>query len=74
MITTFFFGGWLGPILPGILWFLIKMFAFIGVFILLRASQPRPRSDQLMALGWKVMLPLALINIIITGGILLSQQ
>ena len=74
LITTFFFGGWLGPILPGIIWFLIKMFFFISLFILLRASQPRPRYDQLMNLGWKVMLPLALANIIITGGVLLSQQ
>jgi NADH-quinone oxidoreductase subunit H len=74
LITTFFFGGWLGPFLPGILWFFIKMFAFIGVFILLRASQPRPRYDQLMSLGWKVMLPLALINILVTGAILLYRQ
>ena len=74
LITTFFFGGWLGPVLPGILWFLIKMFIFIGIFILLRASQPRLRYDQLMSLGWKVMLPLALINIIITGGVLLYRQ
>jgi NADH-quinone oxidoreductase subunit H len=74
LITTFFFGGWLGPFLPGIVWFLIKMFLFIGIFILLRASQPRPRYDQLMALGWKVMLPLVLLNIIVTGAILLYQQ
>lgn len=74
LITTFFFGGWLGPFLPGVLWFLIKMFVFIGIFILLRASQPRLRYDQLMSLGWKVMLPLALINIIITGGVLLYRQ
>jgi NADH-quinone oxidoreductase subunit H len=74
LITTFFFGGWLGPVLPGVLWFLIKMFIFIGIFILLRASQPRPRYDQLMSLGWKVMLPLALINIVVTGGVLLYQQ
>ena len=74
LITIFFFGGWLGPVLPGILWFLIKMFVFIGIFILLRASQPRPRYDQLMSLGWKVMLPCVLINIIVTGGVLLYQQ
>jgi NADH-quinone oxidoreductase subunit H len=74
LITTFFFGGWLGPVLPGIVWFLIKTFVFIGIFILLRASLPRPRYDQLMSLGWKVMLPLALINIVITGGILLYKQ
>jgi NADH-quinone oxidoreductase subunit H len=74
LITTFFFGGWLGPVLPGVLWFLIRMFIFIGIFILLRASQPRPRYDQLMSLGWKVMLPLALINIVVTGGVLLYKQ
>jgi NADH-quinone oxidoreductase subunit H len=74
LITVFFFGGWLGPFLPSIVWFLIKMFAFIGVFILLRASQPRPRYDQLMNLGWKVMLPLALANLMVTGAILLYRQ
>jgi NADH-quinone oxidoreductase subunit H len=74
LITVFFFGGWLGPFLPGILWFLIKMFFFICIFILLRASQPRPRYDQLMRLGWKVMLPLTLINIVVTGGVLLYRQ
>jgi NADH-quinone oxidoreductase subunit H len=72
MIVTLFFGGWLGPILPPIVWFLIKMFAFISFFVLLRASLPRPRYDQLMSLGWKVMLPVALLNIVVTGGILLA--
>ncbi|MEZ4862699.1 MAG: NADH-quinone oxidoreductase subunit NuoH [Caldilineaceae bacterium] len=71
LIVTLFFGGWLGPILPPILWFLIKLFVFICGFILLRASLPRPRFDQLMAYGWKVMLPLALLNLVVTGGVLL---
>jgi NADH-quinone oxidoreductase subunit H len=53
---------------------LIKMFAFISLFILLRASLPRPRYDQLMSLGWKVMLPLSLVNIIVTAGFLLLQR
>ena len=74
LITTFFFGGWLGPVLPGVIWFFIKIFAFIMIFILLRASQPRLRYDQLMALGWKIMLPLVLINILVTGAVLLHQQ
>lgn len=74
LITIFFFGGWLGPFLPSIMWFLIKMFIFIGIFILLRASLPRPRYDQLMSLGWKVMLPLALLNIVVTAGVLLYRQ
>src|SRR6059058_4711559 len=57
LITTLFFGGCLGPGLPPVVWFLLKTFVFICFFILLRASLPRPRYDQLMAYGWKVMLP-----------------
>jgi NADH-quinone oxidoreductase subunit H len=74
LITTFFFGGWLGPVLPGILWFLIKTFFFISAFILLRASLPRPRYDQLMALSWKLLLPLVLLNLLITGAVLLARE
>lgn len=73
MIATLFFGGWLGPVLPPIIWFLIKMFAFICFFVLLRASLPRPRYDQLMSYGWKVLFPLSLLNLIVTGGILLAR-
>jgi len=72
MIVTLFFGGWLGPYLPPLLWFVAKTFFFIGFFILLRASLPRPRYDQLMTWGWKVMLPLSLVNVLVTGGILLA--
>jgi NADH-quinone oxidoreductase subunit H len=73
-ITTLFLGGWLGPVfLPPIVWFLLKTILFILVFILLRASLPRPRYDQLLAFGWKVILPLALLNILITGVIVLSN-
>lgn len=73
MIVTLFFGGWLGPsFIPPLIWFLLKMFVFICGFILMRASQPRPRYDQLMALGWKILLPLALLNLLVTGGILLA--
>ena len=72
LITTLFFGGWLGfHFLPPVIWFLLKMFAFILVFILLRASLPRLRYDQLMSLGWKILLPLALLNILITGALIL---
>jgi NADH-quinone oxidoreductase subunit H len=71
MITVFFFGGWLGPVLPGVVWFLIKTFFFIAFFVLLRASLPRPRFDQLMSWGWKVMLPLALANLLVTGAAVL---
>jgi NADH-quinone oxidoreductase subunit H len=72
MIVTLFFGGWLGPYLPPLLWFMVKTFFFIAFFILIRASLPRPRYDQLMTWGWEWMLPLALVNVLVTGGILLA--
>jgi NADH-quinone oxidoreductase subunit H len=72
MIVALFFGGWLGPVLPPIVWFALKTFVFICFFILLRATLPRPRFDQLMSYGWKVMLPLALLNLVATGGVLLA--
>jgi len=71
MIVTLFFGGWLGPYFPPVIWFLFKTFIVICFFILLRASLPRPRYDQLMAYGWKLMLPLSLFNLIVTGGVTL---
>ncbi|PWB77321.1 MAG: NADH-quinone oxidoreductase subunit NuoH [Candidatus Methylomirabilota bacterium] len=73
MIVTLFFGGWLGPWLPALAWFGLKTFVCICFFILLRAALPRPRYDQLMAYGWKIMLPLALLNLVVTGGILLAR-
>lgn len=71
MITVLFFGGWLGPVLPPVAWFLSKTFAFISFFILVRAALPRPRFDQLMSWGWKIMLPLACANLLVTGAALL---
>jgi len=71
MITTLFLGGWLGPFLPPLVWFLFKTFLVILFFILLRAAIPRPRYDQLMSMGWKVMLPITLINLAITGAVAL---
>lgn len=71
MITVLFFGGWQGPWLPPVVWFSIKTFLFICLFILLRAALPRLRFDQLMAFGWKVMLPLALVNLAVTGALIL---
>jgi NADH-quinone oxidoreductase subunit H len=73
LTVTLFFGGWMGPMLPPIVWFSIKTFFFICFFILLRASLPRPRYDQLMAFGWKVMLPLTLANLLITGAWILMK-
>ena len=74
MTVVLFFGGWHGPFLPPILWFLLKTFIFISFFILIRASLPRPRYDQLMSFGWKVMLPLSLANLIITGAWILIKR
>lgn len=74
MMVTLFFGGWLGPILPPIVWFLIKTFILISIFILLRASLPRPRYDQLMSFGWKVVLPIALVNLLVTGAVVLANS
>ena len=72
LVTACFFGGWLGPWLPPLVWFLIKMFVLIAVFILIRGSLPRPRYDQLMEFGWKLMLPLALLNLLVTAGVALA--
>jgi NADH-quinone oxidoreductase subunit H len=71
MIVTLFFGGWLGPILPPIVWFFLKTFVFISFFILMRAALPRPRYDQLMSWGWKVLMPISILNLVVTGAILL---
>ena len=75
LLTVLFFGGWLGPaFLPPIIWFSIKAFGFIAFFILLRAAIPRPRYDQLMTYGWLFLLPLSLLNLLVTGAIILSTQ
>jgi NADH-quinone oxidoreductase subunit H len=72
LTTTFFFGGWLGPWLPGIVWFFLKTMFFACTFIALRAALPRPRYDQLMSVAWKLLLPLSLLNLLVTGAVLLS--
>ena len=75
IMVTLFFGGWLGPdFLPPIVWFSLKTALVICFFILLRAAIPRPRYDQLMSLGWKILLPLTLINLLITGAIALWME
>ena len=69
LIVLLFFGGWQGapPFLPGPVWFLLKVGFFIWVFMWLRFTFPRYRYDQLMTIGWKVLLPLSLANILISG-------
>ena len=72
MTVVLYFGGWRGPFLPPIMWFTLKTSAFIVFFILLRAALPRPRYDQLMSYGWKLMLPLSIVNLAITGAVMLA--
>ncbi|BBA36356.1 NADH dehydrogenase subunit H [Methylocaldum marinum] len=73
LIVTLFFGGWMGPVLPPLAWFVIKTAFFIVLFILVRGALPRPRYDQLMSFGWLVMLPLAFLNLLVTGAVILWQ-
>lgn len=71
LIASLYFGGWQGPFLPPLLWFILKTLFFVFFFILLRAAIPRPRYDQLMAYGWYVLLPLALVNLLATAAFVL---
>jgi NADH-quinone oxidoreductase subunit H len=79
LLVTLFFGGWDGPLMDRVpalsfLWFAIKTMFFMMLFILLRAALPRPRYDQVMAAGWKFCLPLSLVNMLVTGAIVLAHQ
>ena len=65
-----FFGGWSGPVLPDIFWFFLKVYAVLFFLIWTRATLPRMRIDQLMVFGWKVLLPLTLVNVMVTGFML----
>lgn len=71
LIVTLFFGGWMGPWLPPFVWFALKTMFFMMFFILLRASLPRPRYDKVMSFGWKICLPITLINLLVTGVVVL---
>jgi NADH-quinone oxidoreductase subunit H len=71
LVAVLFLGGWRGPILPPPLWLFVKMVFVALIMIWVRGTLPRLRYDQLMALGWKVLIPLSLINIMVTGAILL---
>jgi NADH-quinone oxidoreductase subunit H len=71
LAAVFFLGGWRGPVLPSIIWFFLKVIAVVFVLVWFRATLPRLRYDQLMHLGWKVLIPVALLNIIVTGAVIL---
>ena len=75
LLTTLFLGGWLGPGPQwlAVFWFVIKTLFFVTLFILLRAALPRPRYDHLMAAGWMVCLPVTLLNLLLTGVVLLAK-
>ena len=67
LAVTLFFGGWSGPLLPGPLWFFVKLLLVVFLFMWLRATLPRLRYDQLMQVGWKVLLPVATLNAVVTA-------
>lgn len=81
LIPVLFFGGWHAPfgwelpwpIVSGIFWMFVKISAFVVFFVLVRAALVRPRYDQLMNYGWLVMLPLSLLNLLVTGAVVLYQ-
>jgi NADH-quinone oxidoreductase subunit H len=68
--VTFFLGGYQGPFLPGIVWFLLKSYLLVFVIMWLRWTYPRVRFDQLLNISWKALIPLAFINLLVTGGLL----
>ncbi len=68
--TTFFLGGYQGPFLPGIVWFLLKSYLLVFVIMWFKWTYPRVRFDQLLNIAWKALIPLAFINLLITGGFL----
>jgi len=74
LVAAFFLGGWRGPFLPPLVWFILKVLAMVLVMIWMRGTLPRLRYDQLMSLGWKVLIPAALLNIMATGAVILMME
>jgi NADH-quinone oxidoreductase subunit H len=70
MFTTLFLGGWYGPFFPGLIWFLIKTYFLIFVVMWIRWTYPRIRFDQLMNFAWKILIPVALVNLLVTSFVL----
>jgi NADH-quinone oxidoreductase subunit H len=67
LIATFFLAGWKGPLLPAWLWFLIKVVAVFFLIVWVRTTVPRIRIDQMMGFAWKFLLPLSVVNLLLTG-------
>jgi len=80
LLSILFFGGWAAPFninipyFPPILWLLFKILIFVMLFILVRAALPRPRYDQIMNFSWKVCLPLTLLNLLVTAGVVVATN
>lgn len=74
LIVILFFGGWHGPWLPPFVWFGVKTVVVMMLFLLMRATLPRPRFDQLIAFGWTIMLPATLINLLVTAALILMYR
>ncbi len=74
LAAVFFLGGWRGPLLPPLIWFILKVSAIVFVMIWIRGTLPRLRYDQLMSLGWKILIPAALLNIMVTGAVVLMLK
>jgi NADH-quinone oxidoreductase subunit H len=72
LAVTLFFGGWGGPFLPGPVWFILKLAGFLFLFMWMRATLPRLRYDQLMRFGWKVLLPVATLNAVVTAVLVVA--
>ncbi len=71
MAVTLFLGGWRGPVLPPVLWFVVKLYALIFVFMWVRWTFPRFRIDQLLNFSWKVLIPVALANLVVTAYVVM---
>jgi NADH-quinone oxidoreductase subunit H len=73
LAVTLFFGGWVGPWEPlGPVWFVLKLLVVLFIFIWLRTTVPRLRYDQLMAFGWKILLPVATLNALVTAALVVA--
>jgi NADH-quinone oxidoreductase subunit H len=73
LLSTLFLGGWRGPILPPVIWFLIKVMAMFTLIVWIRSTLPRLRIDQMMSFNWKFLLPLALINLAVVTLVVFSS-